>query len=77
MKFTQVGFIRILAGYDEAEGQLKVQICDSGKGIDSSEIELLCTKFGKLYRTADVNSDGIGLGLMISKQLVENNGGKL
>ena len=33
--------------------------------------------FGKLERTADMNSDGIGLGLRICKQLVEQNGGSI
>ena len=42
IKFTKVGYIRIMAGYDEDERQLRVQICDSGKGIHSSEIQKLC-----------------------------------
>lgn len=54
-----------------------VHVVDSGKGIDASEIPLLCQKFGKLFRTAEMNSEGIGLGLMISKALVEACGGRL
>ena len=54
-----------------------MQICDSGKGIAPDEIPQLCHKFGKLFRTAEINSDGIGLGLMISKALVDRNGGEL
>ena len=34
-------------------------------------------KFGKLKRTAKMNSEGIGLGLLISKGLVETYGGEL
>ena len=69
--------MRIIAGYDEIAGQIMVHVCDNGKGIAPSEIPQLCHKFGKLYRTADINSDGIGLGLMISKALIEKTGGKL
>ena len=35
----------------------------------------LFTMFGKLLRTAAVNNDGIGMGLMICKNLVYLNGG--
>ena len=52
-------------------------MADSGKGIAEEEIPQLCKKFGKLMRTAEMNSEGIGLGLMISKSLIEGNGGKL
>jgi len=33
--------------------------------------------FGKLRRTAEINSEGIGMGLMICQQLVELNGGTI
>ena len=33
--------------------------------------------FGKLHRTAEMNSEGIGLGLMICQQLVSLNGGTI
>ena len=37
----------------------------------------LFTRFGKLKRTAAINSAGIGLGLMIVKQIVETGGGQI
>lgn len=56
---------------------MRVHVCDSGQGIDPDEIPLLCRKFGKLFRTAEMNSEGIGLGLMITKALVEKHEGEL
>ena len=50
---------------------------DTGQGIAAEEIETLFTRFGKLHRTASMNSDGIGLGLTIVKQIVEMSGGKV
>jgi len=46
-------------------------------GILVHEIPELCQKFGKLLRTSEMNTEGIGLGLTISKALIEANGGKL
>ena len=37
----------------------------------------LFTRFGKLHRTAEMNSEGIGLGLTMVKQIVETGGGKV
>ena len=37
----------------------------------------LFTRFGKLKRTAAINSAGIGLGLTIVKQIVESGGGHI
>ena len=40
-----------------------VQVADCGKGIAAKEIPKLCQKFGELLRTAEMNSEGVGLGL--------------
>lgn len=54
---------------------LKVVIIDSGKGINKDEMHHLFKMFGKLRRTAETNNEGIGMGLMICKKLVELNHG--
>ena len=56
---------------------LAVQVIDTGVGLTPEEIPELCNKFGKLFRTAEMNHEGIGLGLTISKALIEALGGTL
>ena len=50
---------------------------DNGRGITESEMANLFSMFGKLKRTAKQNSEGIGMGLMICKNLIEANRGAL
>ena len=56
---------------------LRFHVVDTGKGIKENEMDQLFTKFGKLLRTAEMNSEGIGLGLMICQNLVHMNDGKI
>ena len=48
-----------------------IQVEDTGKGIAKEDLNKLFTRFGKLQRTAEMNHEGIGLGLNIAKQIVE------
>ena len=57
-------------GYDEQSEMLKANIADTGKGISDEEKPKLFSQFGKLKRTADMNNEGIGMGLMIVQKLV-------
>ena len=65
LKFCRRGLIRIIMAYDQAEQMLKVLVIDTGKGISAEDLDRLFKKFGKLLRTAEMNSEGIGMGLMI------------
>ena len=77
LKFAVTGDIRIFVAYEEDEQLLKVQVVDNGKGIRSEEISKLFSYFGKLKRTANINSEGIGMGLMICQNLVRMNKGTI
>lgn len=69
------GNIGIVASRDEQ--QLMVQVADSGVGMSQAELGQLFTRF---YRTEGARSRGIpgvGLGLVITKGIVEGHGGKL
>ena len=77
IKFTTKGTIEVKASYRKPEGLLLVHIKDTGSGIRKEEIPKLFNRFGKLQRTADQNKEGIGLGLVIAKSIVEQQGGEI
>ena len=56
---------------------LVIHVKDTGSGIAEEDFAKLFTRFGKLQRTAEMNSEGIGLGLTIVKQIVELSGGSI
>lgn len=55
----------------EAPEQVCISVKDAGLGIPSAELPLLFEKFGRLKRDVGGTVRGTGLGLYISKQLVE------
>ena len=76
IKFTkQGGSVSVLASYDLEKQVLTVDVSDTGIGIAPEEFPKLFTRFGKLHRTAKMNSEGIGLGLTIVKHIVHLNAG--
>ena len=66
-----------MSAFDRAESLLKVHVVDTGIGIRAEEMDKLFNMFGKLLRTAEMNHEGIGMGLLISKDLVKLNGGTI
>lgn len=75
MKFTQKGEIEIKVCYNKQKELLIIHVRDTGTGIATEDMPNLFKRFGKLQRTAALNNDGIGLGLVIVKQIVEQSGG--
>ena len=67
LKFTYHGHITIKSLYCREKESLIVHVQDSGVGIAQTEMPRLFERFGKMQRTAAINSDGIGLGLLIVK----------
>jgi signal transduction histidine kinase len=71
IKFTESGSITINA-WKKTEGkEALVTITDTGKGIDRDILNRLFTKF------ASKSEQGTGLGLFISKNIVQAHGGKI
>jgi len=73
-KYTEVGHIRLRVWYDNATIQFAVS--DTGPGIPLDQQALIFEPFHQLNRDSH-KSGSTGLGLPISKRLVEAHGGKL
>jgi signal transduction histidine kinase len=71
LKFTNEGQITVIVERNEKE--IIVSIKDTGSGIDREILPKLFTKF----TTYSLGSGGTGLGLFISKSIIEKHGGKI
>lgn len=77
VKFTPPGGkIHLIAKLDMIEGQYKISVKDSGVGIAEKDISKVMAPFGQVENEYSSKSEGTGLGLPLSKRLVELMGGK-
>lgn len=58
----------------EARGELRIEISDSGVGIAKEDLDRI---FGEFYRAGDAGVAGAGLGLAISRRIVEAHDGQI
>jgi signal transduction histidine kinase/putative methionine-R-sulfoxide reductase with GAF domain len=75
VKFTPSGSIALRASASEAE--ILVEVEDTGIGMDPEDIPKAFAEFVQLDDDMDRRVGGSGLGLPLSRQLVELQGGKL
>ncbi len=76
-KFTQAGSVDVVAGLN-AQGEIQISVHDSGIGIPREFLEKVFDKFQQVG--SDTLSDkpqGTGLGLPISRQIVQHYGGRI
>jgi PAS domain S-box-containing protein len=70
------GEIRILAAILES-GQLRLRVCDTGIGIEPADFPKLFVEFQQLDSGATRRFDGTGLGLALTKKIIEFQGGSI
>ena len=67
--------IEIFASGDE--GQITISVKDYGRGISQRDLSRLFQRFAQLDSSTTRKAGGTGLGLVISKGIVEQHGGKI
>jgi signal transduction histidine kinase len=77
IKFTPAGgSVRLFAGR-EGESGLVLSVADSGIGIPAGKIAVALAPFGQVDASLARKYEGVGLGLPLTKRLVELHGGTL
>ena len=71
------GVGRVEVALAEAEGRLRVDVQDNGPGVSVEDRELIFDKFRRAGDAAAERPQGTGLGLHISRHIVEHFGGRI
>jgi signal transduction histidine kinase len=77
IKFTPSGGQVSVAAEKDGAGWIRVSVSDTGAGIAAKEAARIFEEFYQITQPGDKKSRGVGLGLAISKKLVEMHGGKI
>jgi len=76
IKYTSPGG-KIIISLKGNEKEIEVQIADTGLGIPQHEQEKVFTKFFRGTNIKKIDTEGTGLGLYITKNIIEAHGGRI
>lgn len=77
VKFTEKGSVTLSVSGTDKKGELVFKIKDTGLGIATEDIEKLFVKFYQTESGKNSRHQGTGLGLVISKNIIELMGGEI
>lgn len=80
IKFTHEGTVVVRAMLDDEDDervQLRISVTDTGIGLSQEDLQLLFQAFSQADNSISRQAGGTGLGLVISKRLVEEMGGEI
>ncbi|MGB7339572.1 MAG: GAF domain-containing protein [Phototrophicaceae bacterium] len=76
IKFTEEGCITVRYGMLN-DDYLQIEIIDTGMGMNAQQLALIFQRFRQVDGSSTRRAGGTGLGLTITKQLVEMHGGEI
>jgi signal transduction histidine kinase len=77
IKYTKTGTITVSMHKMQKEGVARIEIRDTGIGMDKGTLDKVFEKFTRGENAREVNSSGSGLGLFIVKTFVEAHKGRI
>ncbi len=80
IKFTKQGYVKVLLNFEnktEKKGKLIISVEDSGIGIPESQYNRIFDAFTQQSGQSNREFEGVGLGLSISKKLIEKMSGSI
>jgi signal transduction histidine kinase len=75
IKFTETGQVTLSTA--RKDGRLRITVHDTGIGVPPEQAQLIFEEFGQVDTSTTRKTGGTGLGLPISRKLIELHGGQL
>ena len=76
IRYTPIGE-RVEVSLKPIENKIELSVKDSGIGIPAGQQERIFTKFYRAIKAVKMETEGTGLGLYITKNIIEAHGGKI
>lgn len=74
IKNTTEGSITVSASV--IQNEMQISVSDTGSGIEKEHVDMIFTSFYQVHNTTN-NVEGLGLGLSITKKIIEHSGGRI
>ena len=75
IKYTQEGGISV--ALENLGGMIRLTVADTGMGLENKELRQLFSRYTRGRDLTRMTTEGVGLGLYVSRLIIESNGGRI